>query len=69
MTDFRAFFDSPFEQYRDRNGEPFTVVCAIDQADDDHDDEVLPMYRIRFQDGVEIEAWPEEVLVPPVWPS
>jgi hypothetical protein len=41
-------------------------VCSsdlevIDKPDKDHDEEVLPMYLIRFEDGQEIEAWPEEI--------
>jgi hypothetical protein len=51
-----------------RNGQPFTTVRKITarnlrkQPDaSDFDREVLPMYGIRFADGVEILAWPEEV--------
>ncbi len=57
----RPAFDSPYEQHRDRIGQPFTLVRTIDEPDETHDREVLPMYLIRFADGVEIEAWPEEV--------
>lgn len=57
----RTTFTTPFDQHKDREGEPFTLVCVIDQPDQTHDAEVLPMYLIRFADGTEIEAWPEEV--------
>jgi hypothetical protein len=37
------------------------VVKVIDQPDKDHDEEVLPMFLIHFEDGREIDAWPEEL--------
>ena len=61
MDAFRTTFTTPFRQYAEREGEPFTVLAAITEPDADHDAEVLPMYRIRFTDGTVIEAWPEEV--------
>lgn len=57
----RETFTTPFSQYRDREGEPFEILDKIMKADETHDAEVLPMYRIRFSDGTEIDAWPEEV--------
>ncbi len=60
---FRDTFTTPFDQYSERKGQPFEVVGKITEPDADHDFEVLPMYRIRFADGVEIEAWPDEVEV------
>ena len=57
----RQTFQSSYEQYTERNGQRFTLVRVIEKADAKHDQEVLPMYVIRFEDGVEIEAWPEEV--------
>ena len=62
MAQFRTHFTTPFEQHQDRVGEPFTHVRTIDTPDATHDAEVLPMHVIRFEDGVEIEAWPEEVV-------
>lgn len=59
---YRATFTTPFEQHADREGQPFTVLHVIDRADETHNAEVLPMYRIRFADGFETDAWPEEVL-------
>jgi hypothetical protein len=59
---FRETFASPFDQYAERVGEPFVLVGFIDQPDGEHDEEVLPMFKIRFADCEEIEAWPEEVL-------
>lgn len=54
-------FHTPYEQYADREGQEFELVRTITEPDATHDAEVLPMYVIRFSDGVEIEAWPEEV--------
>jgi hypothetical protein len=59
---FRTHFRRCYEQYKERDGQPFTVLRTIDQPDDTHDAEVLPMYEIQFTtDGAIIEAWPEEV--------
>lgn len=57
----RATFESTYEQHAERNGQSFTHVRVISEPDDMHDAEVLPMHVIRFDDGVEIEAWPEEI--------
>jgi hypothetical protein len=59
----RETFTTPFSQYAERDGQPFEIVGVIAAADDHHDQEVLPMYLIRFPDGEQIEAWPEEVLL------
>ena len=58
---FRETFDSPFEQYEDRIGQRFTVIGKVDVTPNDPGSQEL--YRIRFADGAEIEAWPEEVCV------
>lgn len=57
----RDTFTTPFDQYANREGQRFNVLAKITEPDEDHDAEVLPMYRIRFDDGFEIDAWPEEV--------
>ncbi len=54
-------FTTLYEQHKGRIGQAFTIVRTITEPDETHDAEVLPMYVIRFSDGVEIEAWPEEV--------
>lgn len=59
--EFRERFVSPYEQYADRIGQPFTVVETV-PADPD-DEESVAMYRIRFEDGEVIEAWGEEVCI------
>jgi hypothetical protein len=55
-------FRTPYDQYRERDGQEAVVVRHYTENDDDHDiTEVGPMYLIRFTGGEEIEAWPEEV--------
>lgn len=60
MTTYRKTFTSPYDQYADRRGQHFTVVGKVDPASYDYD-ECGIMYHIRFDDGTEIQAWPEEV--------
>jgi hypothetical protein len=57
----RPTFATPHEQYAARNGQPFQLVAGIFVADDQHDEEVLPMFKIKFADGEMIEAWPDEI--------
>lgn len=60
-------FHSPYQQYQTRVGESFTIIRKITKRNATaadrlvFDREVLPVYLIRFEDGVEITAWPEEV--------
>ncbi len=62
MTSYKPAFDSPLEQNLERNGHGISPSSAsITDADAERDVKVLPMDRIRFADGTEIEAWPEEV--------
>lgn len=63
----RETFQTPFDQFAHRAGQKFEVVRAFTVADDEHDLEVLPMYLIRFEDGAEIEAWPEEIDANELW--
>ena len=58
---YRSRFTTPFDQHAHREGERFIVLAVIDTPDDQHDEECLPMYLIRFASGDVIEAWPEEV--------
>ena len=57
----QAFFMTPYDQYADREGQRVSIIEAITKADATHDAEVLPMFKVRFLDGVEIETWPEEI--------
>ena len=56
-------FHGPYDQYADRKGQTAMVIEYITQNTDEIDyDEVGPMYTIRFvKDGLEVNAWPEEV--------
>lgn len=67
MTKIRETFTTQTEQYAARNGQAFTVLRKITRRNataadlQEYDSEVLPMYRIRFADGHETSAFPEEV--------
>lgn len=45
----------------ERNGQAIAILRAIRHADDFHDYEVLPMYKVRFPDGFETEVWRDEI--------
>ena len=67
---FRERFVSPFEQYADRVGQRFTVLKEYAEEELYGEGGMLrgwepgdTMYRIRFTDGTEIDAWGEEVCV------
>ena len=57
---FRSRFVTPWEQHKDRIGQRFTVMGPAPETDYDRE-EVGRMWAIRFEDGTEITAWPEEV--------
>lgn len=57
----RTVFRTPYEQYSAHDGKACEVIRVISEPDDQHDAECLPMFGIRFDDGTEIEAWPEEI--------
>lgn len=56
---FRRTFWTPYEEFASRIGQPFEVLGEV--GDDRKDPEVGRMWRIRFPDGFETDAWPEEV--------
>lgn len=58
---FKNKYESPYEDYQKYNEKPFEVVRRMSYVDDNIDLECLPKWIIRFDDGVEIEAWPEEI--------
>ena len=58
---FKARFETPYTEYNGRNGQYFDVIEIISEPKPGYDAEVLPMYRIQFEDGTIIDAWPEEV--------
>ena len=64
---YRKTFTTVFEQYHDRIGQSFTVLRKVTRRNmtardkREYDIEALPMYKIRFEDGHEASAWPEEI--------
>jgi hypothetical protein len=50
--------------YRERTGETVIVLGEVEaEADPDKADDVAPLYRVRFPDGVETEAFEDELVV------
>ena len=61
---FRQFFTSPFDQYKDRIGQSFTVFGHDEKAEKEvvaDGGNFEEMYLIRFEDNTEITAWGHEV--------
>lgn len=58
-TGFTDTFTTPYEQHKDRVGQPFAVIgrCTLE----DCDLECLPMWKIRFEDGYETCAFECEI--------
>jgi hypothetical protein len=66
VLDLPQFFTTPFNQYRNRIGQRFTVLGHNREAEDDivrDGGDYEDLYRIRFDDGAEIDAWGHEVCV------
>lgn len=62
--EFRQFFTSPFEQYKERIGQAFTVLGHDTLAEQDlvnDGSNFEDMYVIQFADGEKITAWGHEV--------
>lgn len=57
---FSDTFWSPYDDHKDRTGQNFEVVgrCTTEECDLC----ALPMWHIRFTDGVVISAHPEEII-------
>ena len=58
-TGFRETFNSPYNYMQKYNGLAFNVVGRYGKEDCDY--ESMPMWLIRFNNGIEIEAFPEEI--------
>ncbi len=62
---YRTEFRAMFQQYRERDGQPFTVLGEVSTEEageiEGVDLEAMPMYVIVFPDGHKTHAWPEEV--------
>lgn len=60
----KGIFHTPYEQYKEKDGFPFEIVKVFDKDDNTHDiSEVGIMYLIKFSNGEQIEAWPEELII------
>lgn len=57
---FAKKFWSPFDHCMEYAGEPFEVLGRITEEETDLC--VLPMWRIRFSNGTETDAYPEEII-------
>ena len=59
---FAKKFWSPFgDDYKERVGQGFEVLGRCTEKDTEL--EVLPMWKIKFEDGTVIGAYPEEIIV------
>lgn len=62
---YREAFRAMFEQYAERNGQSFVVLGEVSTEEagkiEQVDADSFPMYVIRFPDGHETHAWPEEI--------
>lgn len=52
-------FWTPFESFADKIGQKFTILRRTDERECDLC--ALPMWRIAFEDGLEFDAYPEEI--------
>ena len=63
---FAKKFFSQWDDYKEYAGETFEVIKRVPEYDAHHTDgadlECLPMWTIRFADGKEIDAYPEEII-------
>ena len=66
---FFKVFCSPWTDAELRNGMPYKVLGRIkaydgdEYTDDSADIEALPMWRIQFEDGYVMSAYPEEIIL------
>ena len=50
--------------YPERSGQTVEIVRPL--TPDEADEEVGPMFRVRFQDGIEADVFGDELSVPPM---
>ena len=65
---FAKVFWSPHESLGDKKaidyeGKPFRVIRRLETKKDKVDLISLPMWKIKFDDGYETDAYPEEIVV------
>lgn len=63
MKDFEEIeikkFYTIFEDHKNYNGLDFKILRLLNN--NEKDEEVGDMYKIKFEDGLEIDAYPEEI--------
>jgi len=63
---FASKFWSQCDDLEQYSGMPFEVVGRVPEYDEQRMDgavlECLPMWRIRFEDGTEVAAYPDEII-------
>lgn len=61
---FTETFGTPYTGENHLAGKKFTVLCRINELSKDENGaelECLPMWNIRFENGFEMAAYPEEI--------
>ena len=62
-TGFAETFESPYEENKAYEGLKFSVDGRLSYSAGEADLECLPMWHITFENGVKIDAFPEEICV------
>ena len=58
---FTDTFETPYEECSEYNGKKYEIVRRSSYENGDCDMENLPQWIIKFEDGKEINAYPEEI--------
>lgn len=58
---FTDVFNTPYEECSEYNGQKYEIVRRASYVNGDCDMECLPQWIIKFEDGKEINAYPEEI--------
>jgi hypothetical protein len=54
-------YESPYEEFRERNGQTVVITKVVLEPNDEYDEEVLPMAEVEFPDGFKTSIFPEEI--------
>lgn len=62
---FKETFGTPYYENREYDGMKFTVLGRVPNIEDDFENgadlECLPMWRIKLENGLEMDAYPDEI--------
>lgn len=58
---FKDTFNTPYEECSEYNGQKYEIVRRASYVNGDCDMECLPQWIIKFEDGKEVNAYPEEI--------